>query len=336
MRVLRPVREGYGLMRPDDIHFEDRLSAVEEKIADLRRVVEQAGLDIDDAMSVVDEAYESARAEAYQDLSPWQTVWMARHPQRPGGMEYVDALLEDCVELRTDRIEGDDPALASGLGWFEGEPVVYLAHRRGRSTRENLALNFGMMHPAGYRKALHVMELATKFGRPILSFIDTPAAHPGVHAETRGQAMAIAENLYHMADMPVPIVVVVVGQGGSGGALGVGVGDVLLMLQYAVYCVAPPEAFSGIIWKDAGEHAPEAAEGLKLTAEDLHRFDIVDEILQEPVGGAHRDPAEVYGTVRTAIRRHLSRLQRLPAAELIQRRYEKYRTLGVFEEVTVA
>ncbi|MDA1191616.1 MAG: acetyl-CoA carboxylase carboxyl transferase subunit alpha, partial [Candidatus Poribacteria bacterium] len=185
-------------------------------------------------------------------------------------------------------------------------------------------------------KARHLMQLAAKFSCPIISFVDTPAAHPGVNAETRGQAMAIAENLWEMARLPVPIVAVVVGEGGSGGALGVAMGNVVLMLEYAVYCVAPPEACSGILWKDSGEHAPEAAEGLKLTAKDLHRFDVIDEIIDEPIGGAHRDPGETFRRVRRSVRKHLRELSKLSPEELIEHRYRKFRRIGVFKEDVAA
>ncbi len=323
-------------MNPDDIRFEDRLLAVEEGLEDLKRLVADADLSMGDGIARLEGAYDDARRRVYQGLSAWQKVWIARHPQRPSGTDYVEALLEDCAELRTDRIDGDDRALSCGLGLFEGEPVVYLAHRRGRSTKENLATNFGMMHPHGYRKARRVMELAAKFGRPILSFIDTQAAHPGAEAETRGQAMAIAENLYIMSELAVPIVIVVVGQGGSGGALGVGVGNVILMQEYAVYCVAPPEACSGIIWKDSGEHASEAAAGLKLTAQDLLRFGVVDEIVAEPAGGAHRDTQLAFRGVRDALKRHLPRLKQLAPDQLVGQRYDKFRSIGVYDEMTVA
>ena len=323
-------------MRPDDIHFEERLSAVEEALSNLRRLADEAELGMDGELDELDQAYQAAREGVYSALSPWQTVWLARHPKRPSGMEYVDALLEDCIELHSDRIEGDDPAISCGLAWFDGTPIVYLAHGRGRNTKENIATNFGMMHPRGYRKARRVMDLAAKFNRPIVSFVDTQAAHPGAQAETRGQAMAIAENLYRMAELPVPVVVIVVGQGGSGGALGVGVGNVVLMLQYAVYCVAPPEACSGIIWKDSGEHAPDAAVGLKLTADDLYRYHVIDEIIEEPMGGAHRDAQHAYRSVREALQRHLDQLTQLSPKELVDQRYRKFRSIGVFDELTVA
>lgn len=318
-------------MDPTDIHFEDGLFAVEGKLSELRATITEAELPLDRDIRMLERAYERARDKVYEGLTAWQKVWLARHAGRPRGSDYVQALIEDRVETHTDGLDGDDPAFHGGLGWFEGSPVVYLSQQKGRNTKENILTNFGMMHPQGYRKARRLMRLAAKFDVPVISFVDTPAAHPGVHAETRGQATAIAENLHEMAGLPVPMVVVVVGEGGSGGALGVGMGNVVLMLEYSVYCVAPPEACSGILWKDAGEHAPEAAEGLKLTAGDLLKHDVIDEIIEEPAGGAHRDPPETFRRVRRAIRAHLGELSTLAPDELVEHRYRKYRRIGVYE-----
>jgi acetyl-CoA carboxylase carboxyl transferase subunit alpha len=317
---------------PTDIHFEDGLAAVEAKLSELRATIAEADLSLDHDVRRLERAYERARDEVYEGLTAWQKVWLARHAQRPRGSDYVQALIEDRVEMRTDGVDGDDPALHGGIGWFEGRPVVYLSQQKGRNTKENILTNFGMMHPQGYRKARRLMQLAVKFDRPIISFVDTPAAHPGVNAETRGQATAIAENLHEMAGLPVPLIAVVVGEGGSGGALGVAMGNVALMLEYSVYCVAPPEACSGILWKDSGEHAPEAAEGLKLTASDLLQHDVIDEIIREPAGGAHRDPPETFRRVRRTIRRHLGVLAALGPEEIVAHRYERYRRIGVFEQ----
>lgn len=312
------------------IQFEAPLLAVEERLADLRSAAADAGIELTREIAALERAYEREASRVYGELTAWQTVWLARHPQRPRSSDYVAALLEDCMPFYGDHIHGDDPALQGGVGWFEGKPVVYLAQQKGRNTKENIQTNFGMMHPEGYRKARRLMRLAAKFRRPILSFVDTPAAHPGANAELRGQAMAIAENLFEMAQLPVPMIAIVVGEGGSGGALGVAMGNVVLMLEYAVYCVAPPEACSGILWKDTGEHAPEAAEGLKLTARDLVEQSVVDELIPEPLGGAHRNPAETFARVRRTIRRHLSALSYLSDEELIDQRYRRYRNIGVF------
>lgn len=317
---------------PNNIHFEEPLIAVEEQLQELRRRIGEAGLDLERDLEIFERAFRRAQQRIYRNLSAWQKVWIARHPERPRTFQYVEALIEDRVEFHSDRIDGDDPALLGGTGWFEGQPVVYLAQRKGRNTKENLQTNFGMMHPQGYRKARHLMRLAAKFGYPVISFVDTPAAHPGANAEVRGQAMAIAENLFEMAGLPVPLVVVVVGEGGSGGALGVAMGNAVLMMEYAIYCVAPPEACSGILWKDSGEHAPEAAEGLKLTAADLLQLNVVDEIIPEPLGGAHRNPPEAFRNVRRVVRRHLRRLMEMSPTELIEQRYRKYRSIGIFQE----
>jgi acetyl-CoA carboxylase carboxyl transferase subunit alpha len=316
---------------PTDIHFEDSLFAIEAKIGELRSALAEADMPLDRDVRLLERAYERARAKIYDDLTAWQKVWLARRPARPRGSDYVQALIEDPVAMHSDGVDGDDPALHGGVGWFEGRPVVYLSQQKGRNTKENILTNFGMMHPQGYRKARRLMRLAAKFDRPIIAFVDTPAAHPGVNAETRGQATAIAENLLEMAGLPVPIIAVVVGEGGSGGALGVAMGNAVLMLEYSVYCVAPPEACSGILWKDSGEHAPEAAEGLKLTAKDLLKYGIIDEIISEPAGGAHRDPPETFRRVRQAIRQRLVELSALDADGLVAQRYDKYRSMGVYE-----
>ena len=330
----RAVHEprGRAAMNPSDIRFEASVFAVEERLAELRAAIHEAPIDLDHEAVALEAAYQQARSRFYDGLSSWQKVWIARMADRPRGSDYVQALIEDPVELSGDRVDGDDPAIRCGLGWFEGMPVVYLAQQKGRNTKENIRTSFGMMHPHGYRKARRLMRMAAKFGRPILSFIDTPAAHPCAYAERRGQANAIAENLFEMAGCPVPMVAVVAGEGGSGGALGVAMGNAVLMLEYSVYCVAPPEACSGILWKDSGEHAPEAAEGLKLTARDLKRWDVIDEIIEEPPGGAHRDPSETFRRVKEAAYRHLTGLLELSAEELIEQRRARYRRIGVFQE----
>ncbi len=260
-------------------------------------------------------------------LSPWEIVQLARHPQRPKAPEFVSRLVRDFTELHGDRQYRDDAALLAGFGWFEDRPVAVIAPYKGRDTKENLAHNFGMPNPEGYRKALRVMKLAEKFGRPVLSFIDTPAAFPGDEAEERGQAQAIAQNIAAMSALEVPIVVVITGEGGSGGALALGVGDAVLMLQYAIYTVIPPEGCAAILWRDASR-AQEAAAVLKLTAWDLVGLDIVDEIIPEAEGGAQRDPDAAMAAVRQAVIRHLDALQGVSGERLRELRYEKYRRMG--------
>ncbi|MBI3976181.1 MAG: acetyl-CoA carboxylase carboxyltransferase subunit alpha [Armatimonadetes bacterium] len=260
-------------------------------------------------------------------LSAWEIVQLARHPQRPKAPEFIEHLIVDFTELHGDRLFRDDPALLAGFGWFEGQPVAVIGPYKGRDTKENLAHNFGMPNPEGYRKALRVMKLAEKFGRPVLSFIDTPAAYPGDDAEERGQAQAIAQNIAEMSALRVPIVVVITGEGGSGGALAMGVGDVVLMLENAIYTVIPPEGCAAILWRDAGR-AQEAAEALRLTARDLRGLGIIDEIITEPEGGAQTDPDAAMLAAREAVGRHLGALAALPVETLLERRYQKYRIIG--------
>jgi len=268
-----------------------------------------------------------AGSPAAPRLSPWEVVQLARHPQRPKAPDFILGLVTDFVEVHGDRLFRDDPALLAGLGWFEGQPVAVMGPYKGRDTRENLAHNFGMPNPEGYRKALRVMKLAEKFGYPVLSFVDTPAAFPGDEAEERGQAQAIARNIMEMSTLRTPILVVITGEGGSGGALALGVGDAVLMLQHAIYTVIPPEGCAAILWRDASR-AQEAAEALRLTAEDLAALGVVDEIVPEPEGGAHRDPDAAVGAVREPLRRHLMALREIPLERLPALRYERYRRLG--------
>jgi len=259
--------------------------------------------------------------------SAWEVVQLARHAQRPKAPDVVRALLTDLVEVHGDRAYRDDPAMLAGFGWFDGQPVAVVAPRKGRDTRENLAFNFGMPNPEGYRKAIRVMRLAEKFGLPLLSVVDTPAAFPGDEAEMRGQAEAIARAIQTMTRLRVPIVVVITGEGGSGGALAIAVGDVVLMLEYATYTVIPPEGCAAILWRDAGR-AREAADALHLTAPDLLRLGVIDEIVPEPPGGAHLDPDAAIASVRAAVARHLRALRGVDPAALLARRYEKYRRMG--------
>jgi len=261
------------------------------------------------------------------DRTPWEIVQLARHPQRPKAPDFITHLIRDFTELHGDRQFRDDPALLAGLGWFDDQPVAVVGPYKGRDTKENLAHNFGMPNPEGYRKARRVMRLAEKFGYPVLSFVDTPAAFPGDDAEERGQAQAIAQNIAEMSALRTPILVAITGEGGSGGALALGVGDVVLMLQYAIYTVIPPEGCAAILWRDASR-AQEAAAALKLTAWDLIQLGIVDEIVPEPAGGAHQDPDAAAAALRQVLGRHLRALQGVAVPALLERRYEKYRRMG--------
>lgn len=311
--------------------LEARLAELQREIAQHRRQAPQAGAAEADVLRALEARAVELREELAALRTPWQAVALARHPQRPKAHEFVVALVDDFTELHGDRAFRDDPALTCGLGWFEGRPVAAIAPHKGKDTKENLAHNFGMPSPEGYRKALRVMKLAEKFGHAVLSFVDTPAAYPGDAAEERGQAEAIARNIMEMTRLRVPIVVTITGEGGSGGALAIAVGDAVLMLEHAIYTVIPPEGCAAILWRDA-TRAREAAGALRLVAADLLALEVVDEVIPEPRGGAHTDPARTFDAVRAAVRRHLAALDGLPADELLRRRYAKYRRMGYYEE----
>ena len=267
----------------------------------------------------------------FSSLEPWQRCQIARHPERPYTLNYFRALFADFTELHGDRRFADDPAIVAGFGYFEGEPVAVMGHQKGRDTTEKVRRNFGMPRPEGYRKALMLMRLAERFRRPIITFVDTPGAYPGIDAEERGQAEAIATNLLEMSQLRVPVVVVVTGEGGSGGALALGVGDRVLMLEHAIYSVISPEGCAAILWKDQAR-ARDAARALKLTAHDLKHLGVIDEILPEPPGGAHMDPATIAETISSALHRHLRELRRLKPDALVTRRHKKFRAMGIFTE----
>ncbi len=271
--------------------------------------------------------------EIFQNLTPWQKVQLARHPRRPYTLEYIGFIFTDFSELHGDRLFGDDRSVVAGVGLLEGRPVVIVGQQKGRTTKEKIERNFGMSHPEGYRKAMRMMEIATRFRKPLITFVDTPGAYPGIGAEERGIAEAIARNLKVMMQMPVPVIVVVIGEGGSGGALGIAVGNSVLMLEYSIYSVISPEGCAGILFKDDlnnPAHAPEMAKHLGLTADVLMKFNVIDEILPEPPGGAHMDYAAAAAIVKDAILRHLSALDRLSGDELIAQRMDKFARMGVF------
>jgi acetyl-CoA carboxylase carboxyl transferase subunit alpha len=269
--------------------------------------------------------------QVFSSLTPWQKCQLARHPERPYTMAYIHSIFTDFTELHGDRRFADDLALVGGLARFDGEPVVVVGHQKGRDTAEKLRRNFGMPRPEGYRKAIRIMELAARFKRPIISFIDTPGAYPGIDAEQRGQAQAIANNLIEMAGFPVPIIVVVTGEGGSGGALALGVGDRVLMLENSTYSVISPEGCAAILWRDQAR-AEDAARALRLTATDLKKLGIIDEILPEPAGGAHMDPGEMADTIAAAIRRNLKPLRKAKPDGLVNRRFKKFRAMGIYSD----
>jgi len=311
------------------LDFEKPIVELEQKLAELRALADQ--FEIGTELSELEQRLESLRQQVYANLTRWQRVQIARHPERPYTLDYLQNVFTDFVELHGDRCFGDDGAIVGGLARFEGMPVVVVGHQKGRTTQENLRRNFGMPNPEGYRKALRLFRLAEKFQRPLITFLDTPGAFPGIEAEERGQAEAIARNLFEMARLRTPIIVIVIGEGGSGGALGIGVGDRVLMLQYAWYSVIAPESCSSILWR-SWDFKEQAAEELELCAEDLLRLGVIDRVVPEPPGGAHRNPAQMYEILRTVLREELSALVQKPIEELVEQRQEKFFRMGVWQE----
>lgn len=314
---------------PEGLEFEKPILELENRIVELRASTDP--LAAQDQIASLEDRLRRLQQRTYASLTPWQRAQLARHPKRPHTLDFFPLLLEDFIELHGDRLYGDDKAIVGGFGRFEGQSVVVIGHQKGRDTRENLARNFGMPHPEGYRKALRLMKLAEKFAKPVFTFIDTPGAYPGLGAEERGQAEAIARNLKEMAALRTPVIAVVTGEGGSGGALAIGVANRVLMLEHAIYSVISPEGCAAILWGDAAK-ASEAAELLRLTAPDLQRLGVIDGIIPEPLGGAHRNWDETASALRQALRDHLWELKSLSPNELVTDRYEKFRQVGVFEE----
>ena len=315
---------------PEALEFEQPLLELELRIAALVALDDPTRAD---EIARLEERLTRLRQRTYAGLTAWQRTQLARHPKRPHTRDWCKLLLEDFLELHGDRVYGDDAAIVGGLARFESQSVVVIGHQKGRDTREKIARNFGMPHPEGYRKAHRLMDLAAKFGKPVVTFIDTPGAYPGLGAEERGQAEAIARNLKRMASLPVPIIVVVTGEGGSGGALAIGMGNRVLMLEYAVYSVISPEGCAAILWGDAGK-APDAAEAMRTTAPELLQLGIIDGIVPEPVGGAHRDWEGAAAGLRTVLREQLWTLRSKSREELVSERYEKFRRMGRFEETS--
>ena len=311
------------------LDFEQPLVDLENEISALRASDDPAAHR--EEIARLEERLARQRARTYASLTAWQRTQLARHARRPHTRDYLKLLFDDVVELHGDRLYGDDPAVVGALARFEGKSLVVVGHQKGRDTREKLARNFGMPHPEGYRKALRLMQLAEKFDKPVVAFIDTPGAYPGIGAEERGQAGAIAGNLRAMAELTTPIVAVVTGEGGSGGALALGVGDRVLMLEYAIYSVISPEGCAAILWGDAAK-APEAAELMRITAPDLLRLGVIDGIVPEPPGGAHRDWDGAATRLRTALRDALAGVATLSREGLVRERHEKFRRMGVVEE----
>ncbi len=313
------------------LDFEKPILELERKIEDLRGLATPDQPESMEELARLERKVERLRRDIYSKLTRWQRVKLARHPRRPYTLDYLKAIAPDFLELHGDRRFGDDPAIVAGLAVVEDLPLVLIGHQKGRDTKENIYRNFGMAHPEGYRKALRVMKTGATFGIPIVTLVDTPGAYPGLGAEERGQSEALARNILEMAHLKVPIVTVVIGEGGSGGALALAVGDVVLMMENAIYSVITPEGCAAILWKDATK-AEQAAEALRLTAHDLLELHVIDEIIPEPLGGAHRDPEEMARRLQDAIMRHIRSLIGLPKQELLDRRLEKYLKMGVYLE----
>ncbi len=313
------------------LEFEKPIVEIEKAIARLERIGKEKHLDYSEKLTKLRKRLEERKKAVFSNLSPWQKVELARYSERPHTMDYVGVLIEDFVELHGDRCMGDDPAIIGGLGKFDGKSIVVIGQQKGRDTKENLARNFGMAHPEGYQKALRLMKLAERFHIPVVTLIDTPGAHPGIEAEERGQARAIARNLMEISSMRTPIICIVIGEGGSGGALGIGVADYVLMLENSIYSVISPEGCAAILWKSQ-DAKKEAAKALKLTAADLLRMKIIDEIIAEPLGGAHHNQEETIENVGKCLKNSLKRLNQIPLQQLVELRYEKFRKIGVFEE----
>ncbi|CAG1011452.1 acetyl-CoA carboxylase carboxyl transferase subunit alpha [Burkholderiales bacterium] len=319
-------------MKQTFLDFEQPIADLQAKIEELRFVHEDSAVDISDEIGRLQKKSQQLTKEIYGKLGAWQIAQVARHPQRPYTLDYIQNLFTDFHELHGDRSFGDDAAIVGGLARFNGQTVMVIGHQKGRDTREKIFRNFGMPRPEGYRKALRLMRLAEKFGLPLLTFIDTPGAYPGVGAEERGQSEAIGRNLYEMAGLKVPVVCLVIGEGGSGGALAIAVGDQLLMMQYATYSVISPEGCASILWKSA-EQAPEAAETLGITAHRLKALGLVDKVVNEPLGGAHRDPGATMTTVKKALQDALRQVQERPIDALLAMRTERLLGYGKFKEL---
>jgi acetyl-CoA carboxylase carboxyl transferase subunit alpha len=311
--------------------FEKPIVELENKIEELKKFSAQKKVDLSNEISNLEKKLKNLKKEIYSNLTAWQKVQIARHPNRPTTLDYINLMMKDFIMLCGDRLYGEDKAIVSGFAKLEGRKVVVIGHQKGKDTRENIERNFGCAHPEGYRKAIRVMRLGERFNLPVICFIDTPGAYPGIGAEERGQAQAIAENIREMFSLKTPIVVVVIGEGGSGGALGIGVGDKVLIMEYAYYSVISPEGCAAILWKDASKKE-EAAKALKLTAQDLLELGVVDEVIPEPEGGAHRNYEEAASNLKKYIVKNLEELVKINIKQLIETRYEKYRKIGVFKE----
>src|SRR5688572_26258147 len=318
-------------MKTTFLEFEQPIAELETKIEELRFVQDDSATDITDEIQRLTKRSQTLTKDIYGKLSPWQVAQVARHPQRPYTLDYVQMLFSHFEEIHGDRLFSDDQAIVGGLARFNGEPCVVIGHQKGRDTKEKIARNFGMPKPEGYRKALRLMKLAEKFSLPVFTFVDTPGAYPGIDAEERGQSEAIGRNLFEMARLRTPIIATVIGEGGSGGALAIAVGDVILMMQYAIYSVISPEGCASILWKSA-ERAADAAETLGITAARLKTLGLIDKIVPEPLGGAHRDPPATLQALKKALAETLKQLQEKKPKQLVEERLERLMAYGKFKE----
>lgn len=312
------------------LDFEQPIAELETQIKALKESASSANMSLDKEIQQLEAKVVNLQEQIFKKLTDWQVIQLARHMDRPYTLDYIQQAFTDFEELHGDRNFGDDPAIVGGIGRLEGMPVMIIGQQKGRTTKEKLYRNFGMPHPEGYRKALRLMKLAEQFDLPIITMIDTPGAYPGVNAEARGQSEAIARNLREMSSLKVPVICVVIGEGCSGGAVGIGVGDVFLMQEYSYFATISPEGCASILWKSA-EYAPKAAEIMGITAKKLKKIKIIDQIIKEPLGGAHRDHVEAANFVKMALVQELKRLQKLSTEELLKARYEKLMDFGVFE-----
>ncbi|MBW4693196.1 MAG: acetyl-CoA carboxylase carboxyltransferase subunit alpha [Lyngbya sp. HA4199-MV5] len=320
--------------KPILLDFEKPLADLEARIFQIRELAEENDVDVTDEIRQLEARAVQLRQEIFSGLSPSQRLQVARHPRRPSTLDYIQSISDEWMELHGDRGGYDDPAVVGGVARLADRPVVMLGQQKGHDTKDNITRNFGMASPGGYRKAMRLMDHADRFGMPIMTFIDTPGAYPGIEAEQLGQGEAIAYNLREMFRLSVPIICTVIGEGGSGGALGTGIGDRLLMFEHSVYYVASPEACASILWRDAGK-AQQAAEALKITAQDLLQLGVIDEILPEPIGAAHADPLKTTEILKEALLRHLGELDQLTTQQRRESRYQKFRAIGVFSEHSV-
>ena len=313
------------------LDFEKPLAELERQVDELRRISDERGIDVAGEVGTLEAKIAMMREEIYRNLTPMQRVQVARHPRRPYALDYLSSIFTDFIELHGDRLYRDDPAIVGGWARLNGQSVMVVGHQKGRDTKENIKRNFGMPHPEGYRKALRLMQAAARFHAPIITLIDTPGAYPGLGAEERGQSEALARNILEMSALPTPIIAVVIGEGGSGGALALGVADRVLMFEHSVYSVISPEGCATILWKDSTQRE-RAAEALKLTSEDLTRLGLIDEVIPEPVGGAHFDPETAGASLRAALIKTLNELNKVRPEKLVKRRHDKYAAMGAYAD----